>query len=136
MTTGGYNSKIETAQVTKETDACVWVKRRDYDIVDKCLKISTYSQYHKTFEEAKEYLLKDRTDEAIRLREKLAKVEVQIVKIDQMREPEKAEKDELTRINVKLGVFPRQPKLSKAEQQRRKEYVERFIAESAARKSP
>lgn len=49
--TGGWDKEIETKEVERETEKCVWIGGNRH------LKWTSWHKYHDTWEDAKDYLL-------------------------------------------------------------------------------
>jgi hypothetical protein len=55
--TGSYGKLIKEAEVTKETDKCIYIKNEYNGKEERVVKLGTYANYFKSYDEAKCFLV-------------------------------------------------------------------------------
>ena len=79
--TGFYAGLIKEVEVTKETTKCVYVKNEFNGKEERVMKSGSYSNYFKTYLEAKEFLENKKKSEIQQLEKQLEYQKMQLEKI-------------------------------------------------------
>ena len=82
--TGSYGKLIKEIEVTKETTKCIYIVNEYNGKEERVMKLGSYSNYFKTFDEAKQFLKTKKEIQIEQLEAKLKTCKLELQEIDNL----------------------------------------------------